>query len=298
MRDWAEDEDYDDSTTLPLQQIISNADGTKTIVTYRLNDDGKKIKTTRRIRTTIVKEHVNPEVAERREWAKFGKEEGNARGPDISTTTIGENMLFKPSINWKANQKEEASGTNDLKAQLKDKKVLCRICKGEHFTARCPYKDTLPPMDDVGGPTNTADDTAVVESEGTGGRYIAPHLRNKGSSGGDKLGSGPGSSYRERDDLATLRVTNVSENAEEHHLRSMFERFGRVTRVFLAKDRETGRSKGFAFVSFAERTDAEKACGEMDSSELPFLLFCFMFYPQYFLSFLMMKWLTLVMVNF
>ena len=239
---------------------------------------------------------MNPEVAERREWAKFGKEEGNPRGPDTSTTTIGENMLFKPSINWKANQKEEASSANDLKAQLKDKKVLCRICKGEHFTARCPYKDTLPPMDDVVGSTNTADDTAVVESEGAGGRYIAPHLRNnKGGSGGEKLGSGPGSSYRERDDLATLRVTNVSENAEEHHLRSMFERFGRVTRVFLAKDRETGRSKGFAFVSFAERADAEKACGEIDNSQLLFISlssFLILVFPM------MKRLLTLVMVNF
>ncbi len=44
----------------------------------------------------------------------------------------------------------------------------------------------------------------------------------------------------------------------------MFERFGRVTRVFLAKDRETGRAKGFAFISFQERTDAAKACEKMD----------------------------------
>ena len=44
----------------------------------------------------------------------------------------------------------------------------------------------------------------------------------------------------------------------------MFERFGRVTRVFLAKDRETGRAKGFAFISFQERTDAARACEKMD----------------------------------
>lgn len=44
----------------------------------------------------------------------------------------------------------------------------------------------------------------------------------------------------------------------------MFERAGRVTRVFLAKDRETGRAKGFAFVSFADRNDAAKACAKMD----------------------------------
>ena len=47
----------------------------------------------------------------------------------------------------------------------------------------------------------------------------------------------------------------------------MFERFGRVTRVFLAKDRETGRAKGFAFISFQERTDAAKACEKMDGCE-------------------------------
>lgn len=47
----------------------------------------------------------------------------------------------------------------------------------------------------------------------------------------------------------------------------MFERFGRVTRVFLAKDRETGRAKGFAFISFQERSDAAKACEKMDGCE-------------------------------
>jgi hypothetical protein len=30
-----------------------------------------------------------------------------------------------------------------MRSQLKDKKVSCRYCGGDHFTARCPYKDTL-----------------------------------------------------------------------------------------------------------------------------------------------------------
>lgn len=249
---------------MPPQQIISNADGTKTIITYRLNDDGKKIKTTRKIKTTIVKEHVNPQVAERREWVKFGMEKGKPKGPDISTTTIGENMMFKPSMNWKANQKEEATAGQDLKLQLADKKVACRICKGDHFTARCPYKETLGPMDDVAAAADEAAVSTPEMNEGTGSRYIAPHLRKGAAGAGDKLGGAGSGNFRERDDLATLRVTNVSELAEEQDLRDLFERFGRVTRVFLAKDRETGRSKGFAFVSYAERTDAAKACEKMD----------------------------------
>lgn len=59
-------------------------------------------------------------------------------------------------------------------------------------------------------------------------------------------------------------VLQVSEFAEENDLREIFERFGRVTRVFLAKDRDTGRAKGFAFISFQERSDAAKACEKID----------------------------------
>lgn len=52
--------------------------------------------------------------------------------------------------------------------------------------------------------------------------------------------------------------------AEEDDLRAIFEHFGRVTRVFLAKDRETGRAKGFAFISFVDRVDAARACEKLD----------------------------------
>lgn len=61
----------------------------------------------------------------------------------------------------------------------------------------------------------------------------------------------------------------VSELAEEQEVRDLFERFGRVTRVFLARDRETQRAKGFAFISYADRTDAELACDKMDGCMFP-----------------------------
>ena len=269
------------------------------MISYRFNDDGKKVKVTRKIKTTIHKERVNPAVAERRSWAKFGLEKGHPPGPSFDTTSVGENMQFRPSVNWKAQQKEdleksaqggEPGGEKSLKDQLKDKKVKCRICGGEHFTARCPYKDTMAPMDEA---TPAADPLAADEEKpsgglGTGaGGYVPPHLRKGAAASG--AGERMGGKY-ERDDLATLRVTNVralfpspetphprrkiyltnslceqvSEMAEENELRDLFERFGRVTRVFLAKDRETGRAKGFAFISFVDRADAARACEKMD----------------------------------
>lgn len=62
-----------------------------------------------------------------------------------------------------------------------------------------------------------------------------------------------------RDDSATLRVTNLSEDVTENDIYDLFHRFGQIARVYLARDRETGVCKGFAFVSFADRADAERA---------------------------------------
>lgn len=64
-------------------------------------------------------------------------------------------------------------------------------------------------------------------------------------------------------------MAQVSEFTEEQDLRDIFSRFGHVTRVFLAKDRETGRAKGFAFVSFADRDDARVACEKVDGCKHP-----------------------------
>lgn len=32
-------------------------------------------------------------------------------------------------------------------------KVVCRLCKGDHFTAKCPYRDTLGGLENAGGAT-------------------------------------------------------------------------------------------------------------------------------------------------
>ncbi|KAK2590033.1 translation initiation factor eIF3 subunit g [Conoideocrella luteorostrata] len=267
--DWADDDEIEEPTTeLPPPQTISNKDGTKTILSYRFNDQGQKVKTTRRVRYVTHKETVNPRVADRKTWAKFGLSAKDGAGPAPDTTSVGENIIFRPSINWRKDAKDESQDPNaqSMKDKLKDKKVKCRICNGEHFTARCPYKDTMAPIGETSTPEGAGgmpDDTgAAGGAAGKKGSYVPPALRgDRGGAAGERMG---GSKYGERDDFATLRVTNVSEMAEEAELRDMFERFGRVTRVFLAKDRETGMAKGFAFISFADRGDAVKACNKMD----------------------------------
>ena len=168
--------------------------------------------------------------------------------------------------NWKAST-EDKNEVEKKKADLKGAKIKCRICSGDHFTTKCPFKDTMAP-DGEPTPAEMPDDAPQAGGAGIGnGSYVPPHMRAGRGGAGEKMGG-----KFERDDLATLRVTNVSEFAEEQDLRDMFSRFGHVTRVFLAKDRETGRAKGFAFVSYADRTDAAKACEKMDGCKLTFLV--------------------------
>ena len=56
-----------------------------------------------------------------------------------------------------------------------------------------------------------------------------------------------------------LYVGNLSYTTSEDQLREVFSQAGAVASVALIKDRDTGRSKGFAFVEMGSQTEAEKA---------------------------------------
>jgi cold-inducible RNA-binding protein len=65
-----------------------------------------------------------------------------------------------------------------------------------------------------------------------------------------------------------LYVSNLSFSASESDLRGAFEPFGQVTEVAIPTDRETGRPRGFAFVTFAAAESAQAAIAGMNGKEL------------------------------
>jgi cold-inducible RNA-binding protein len=65
-----------------------------------------------------------------------------------------------------------------------------------------------------------------------------------------------------------LFVGGLSWGTNDEGLRKAFEKFGEVTDAKVITDRETGRSRGFGFVTFAEDQHASNAIGEMDGSNL------------------------------
>jgi RNA recognition motif-containing protein len=65
-----------------------------------------------------------------------------------------------------------------------------------------------------------------------------------------------------------LYVGNLSFNTSETDLRSAFEQFGTVVDLHVAIDRETGRPRGFAFVTFETEEASKQAIAKLNGTEL------------------------------
>ena len=65
-----------------------------------------------------------------------------------------------------------------------------------------------------------------------------------------------------------LYVGNLSYSTTEDDLRTLFFQAGTVTSVALIKDRDSGRSKGFAFVEMGNQVEAQKAISMFNGHNL------------------------------
>ena len=65
-----------------------------------------------------------------------------------------------------------------------------------------------------------------------------------------------------------LFVGGLSWNTDDGGLQAAFEKFGEVVEAKVITDRDTGRSRGFGFVTFAEADDCQRAKDEMNGTEL------------------------------
>lgn len=65
----------------------------------------------------------------------------------------------------------------------------------------------------------------------------------------------------------SIYVGNLSYDATEADLTSVFAEYGSVRRVHLPTDRDTGRMRGFAFVEMDSLTEEEAAISALDGAE-------------------------------
>ena len=65
-----------------------------------------------------------------------------------------------------------------------------------------------------------------------------------------------------------LYVGNMSFETTEQDLRTMFSQAGTVEAVDVIMDRQTGKAKGFAFVTMTNQAEAEKAISLFDAKDV------------------------------
>lgn len=65
-----------------------------------------------------------------------------------------------------------------------------------------------------------------------------------------------------------LYVGNLAWSTSSEGLRSIFEQYGSVTDAVVVTDRETGRSRGFGFVTYDDAAAADSAVSGLDGKPL------------------------------
>ncbi|XP_022765104.1 eukaryotic translation initiation factor 3 subunit G-like [Durio zibethinus] len=259
---WGELEEDDDlDFLLPPKEVIGpDENGIKKVIEYKFNEDGNKVKitTTTRVRK-LAKARLNKRALERRHWEKFGDAVREDVGSRLTMVSTEEILLERPRA--PGTKLEEIKVAGDSLSQLsKGGAVLmvCRTCgkKGDHWTSKCPYKDLAAPVETFVDKPVTSE-TSMAASGAGKGAYVPPSMR----AGAERTG---GSDMRRRNDENSVRVTNLSEDTREPDLLELFRTFGPVTRVYVAMDQKTGTSRGFGFVNFVNREDAQRAINKLN----------------------------------
>ena len=132
------------------------------------------------------------------------------------------------------------------------------------FETRAAAEEAISKMDQTELDSRTI---RVNESrpKGEDGDFRSPGGRGAGGRGAG--GRGGFNSGGARSENVKLYVGNLSFDTTEETLRSAFEKYGSISDCFLPTDRESGMSRGFAFVTMQSK-DAENALAEMNGAEL------------------------------
>jgi len=159
-----------------------------------------------------------------------------------------------------------ARGTVQVARKTKEENKTCGKLLGKELAK---YTESLT------GPVEGDEAPAAAAQPAPGGgavqgsKYVPPSRRGAGGSAGmsdaqARVQGGDMMPDRRREDTAAIRVSNLSENAQETDLQELFKPFGHIARIFLAKDKMTGQCKGFAFVNYYRKEDAAKAIATLN----------------------------------
>ncbi|KRZ38107.1 RNA-binding protein 38 [Trichinella pseudospiralis] len=253
---WAEQ--IEEEVALPerSEEIVGDV---KTVTEYHLNDENRRVKTVSRFK--VSKKRIPKSVLERRKWTRFGQDADMSIEDLMSKTTYYDDEITMQFLRSRTGEllefaNSEFSGLDTQRSTMQFR--MCRFCKSmDHWSTQCPYRDVFEEEKAKEAAADAGAQSGGDLQSSRAGVYVAPALRGLGA--GSKLAM---DSLQRRDDN-TVRVTNLPEDISDVVLKELFSQVGKVVRLYLARDKVTQRCKGYAFVSYMSRTDAQKAIDEL-----------------------------------
>eukprot|EP00927_Polykrikos_kofoidii_P041255 TRINITY_DN35181_c0_g1_i1.p1 TRINITY_DN35181_c0_g1~~TRINITY_DN35181_c0_g1_i1.p1 ORF type:complete len:296 (+),score=52.25 TRINITY_DN35181_c0_g1_i1:88-975(+) len=269
---WADEDDDEDAldTTVGSQaatarfETLPDKDGIKTVVEY-IERGSQTCKLTKAVKVTTITQRTNESVERRRNMKHFGKaaERGDQRGLIVQSP---EDVYFEFS---KRAGIDAVSAKDEAEERFFEESVLIT----EKFKDKAPWKSKrageagdmvgMRGVDLTDGRTLKETTQSrilpnVAAGSGQPTTYLPPSLRSQAGVGvkGSKFGE-------ELQQTPSLRVTNLSEDVREGDLHNLFGQFGRLQRVYLAKDMTTFQSRGFAFITYYNRDDGQRAIDKL-----------------------------------
>ena len=231
----------DEEELPPSTTAGPDAKGLMTKVEYFRNDKGEVMKRMIKSRVVQIEKRVYDTAVERRKnWKKFG-DAATERATDAITGQATEEVAFE-RIRQKRDEEKKPdfnismAGTDNKAAAMSLRDMLYKKRMERQLLAAKGLLDVERPPDGS-----------------KPGTWQPSRARNP-----------EGDAMQKRRDENSVRVTNLSEDVTEQDLFDLFGAFGPVLRIFIAKDRDTGESRGFAFVNFVHREDAQRAINKLD----------------------------------
>lgn len=208
----------------------------KYVIFYKKDEVGIIYKHTKVYKLEKQEITIPKKVAERRKWAKFGVSKGLPPGHDTaSTNRVYDEVFFEFTNNNKIVDDTENTELGILGNTNKNV-VTCKHCGGNHWSIKCKNKHDKLKTDNKDTPNN---------------KYVPKFKRD---------GEKPRNKNRN-----TIRISNISDNADEQDIRDLFYNYGRITKLYYNKT-------GFAFLTYSELNSCEKAIEAVNGYPYDYLI--------------------------
>ncbi|CCE62877.1 hypothetical protein TPHA_0D02400 [Tetrapisispora phaffii CBS 4417] len=269
-----------------VHEVVENPDETVSYITYKettVNGNTEKSKLTQKIRNIFALQYINSSVLARKKWKKYGSETNSPPGPNHSTTQLGEEVYLLLGTNWRELEEEQ---TKIERKKKQDKLVSCRYCAGPHFSIHCPNKAESRNVSNKSLNNTTASSSKSVSDVSSDDVRSSPSKKPLKVSDTNSVASSKtnptinletnnlessdeginNDKYSEQEEETfIIKISQLNTHATEEMIRDeLLYAYDNIQRVAVIRNRETGKSRGFAFITFTDEKSAEDALYGLD----------------------------------